>query len=152
MTTATAEVTHEVILEELSDPWELINASEAQVREALADYPEKGARTILGMLGFVREGLEEVAAGRPVPQLVRDKAVIPLAAFAEDNREALAGSMWEALREPLTTLLWLVLDDLKPGRAYVCEYCGRIGPAERSDKRYCNANCRAAAAYDRAIN
>ena len=41
------------------------------------------------------------------------------------------------------------LAEITPGDVCVCEYCGRIGPAQRSDKRYCSANCRAKASQQR---
>ena len=41
------------------------------------------------------------------------------------------------------------LAEIRPGDVCVCEYCGRIGPAQRSDKRYCSANCRAKASQQR---
>ncbi len=41
------------------------------------------------------------------------------------------------------------LAEITPGDVCVCEHCGRIGPAQRSDKRYCSANCRAKASQQR---
>ena len=41
------------------------------------------------------------------------------------------------------------LYSLQPSAVFVCEYCGRIGPAKQKSKRFCNDNCRAAATYAR---
>jgi len=36
-----------------------------------------------------------------------------------------------------------------PTRVYLCEWCGRIGPARQKNKRFCNDRCRRAFNYRR---
>lgn len=48
------------------------------------------------------------------------------------------------LKRPLGELI-AILRRAKPSTVFVCENCGRIGPAERSRRRYCDAACRTAA-------
>ncbi len=44
--------------------------------------------------------------------------------------------------------LWTWLQ-AKPTRTFTCENCEKIGPAKRSDKRYCSNVCRAQASRRR---
>jgi hypothetical protein len=57
-------------------------------------------------------------------------------------------SVFAPLEAPLNGLL-KALETATPSTVFVCERCGRIGPAERSDKRYCNNVCRAQASRQR---
>ena len=38
---------------------------------------------------------------------------------------------------------------LNPGRIITCEHCGKVAPAKRSTKRFCNNVCRAMASKAR---
>ena len=63
-----------------------------------------------------------------------------------EDASVLAPSVFVTLTEPLSELLE-GLPEANPGSICVCEYCGRIGLADRVTKRFCNGRCRAAAHY-----
>lgn len=58
------------------------------------------------------------------------------------------GKLFPVLEGRISRLLTDLLE-ANESTVFVCENCGRIGPAERSDKRYCSNVCRAQASRRR---
>ena len=47
----------------------------------------------------------------------------------------------DAVSDLLEAMFWIPLSATESD-IYVCEHCGRIGPAKQTNKRYCNSTCR----------
>ena len=153
MTTATAEVKQDGnagILEELSDPFVLLNTfrmTPERVQEAL-DATGYSPGQAAGMLEALREvnltihegivdGKIRPWSSRPVQQqaslaLVRAGLANSL---ADDPGGQAAG-----LQQALLFLIALASSGWT-GNLFACEWCGKVGVAGRSDKRFCNAVC-----------
>lgn len=59
-----------------------------------------------------------------------------------DGQKTVAtGSMHKAVEQLLDSLLWRWWDGTE-SNLYVCEKCGKIGPAKQKNKRFCNSTCR----------
>lgn len=114
-----------------SERWE--TEEEKQQTEKRWDKAfEDGAETVMRLLG--KYGL--------LPELClqrgKDGAELELK-WGEPR-----GTLFSVLQSRLNTLFADLLD-ARPATVFVCENCGKIGPAERTRKRFCDAACRTAA-------
>jgi len=76
----------------------------------------------------------------PVWKLLRGAKGVELTLVAGTATGLPFNLLEKPIRLALTNLV-----GANPSRVYVCENCGKIGPAERSRKRFCNTTCRTAA-------
>ena len=140
-------------VEQLSDPWVMLNARDEEVEAAWAEvgYGPGEVATVMEALRDVRRTIREgIAAGRvktwqerllEPPGILARASVAMGAPLAQNPAEPATG-----LQTALLYLIFVALAGWK-GSLFVCSYCGRIGPASRSDKRYCGVQCRASASY-----
>lgn len=154
-------------------PWALLNTSTEEIRETAAKDVEAelpwGAveiEELTQLVGALRELYILTAQGRQVNeeerfqrarrtvfQILRrhwtsyspdvrhvgDKTVVAMTATVDGSIRGLLGSLEVLIRDLLNGL-----DGANPSTVYVCEYCGRIGPAKQRNKRFCGATCKQA--------
>jgi hypothetical protein len=157
------------------DPWRLLNTAEAEIRElAGRHYRAEHIDELVNMLEALRTLYRGVAAGDPVdlaqlfPEVEESlrhslrtlySGIYETAFFLDGVkiRRGLRrvdglpkGPPWVIvdLADPLAELIE-GLETITPRTVFVCENCGKIGPAERSDKRYCGGGCRKLASRKR---
>lgn len=158
--------------------WALLNASDEEIREiAQADpwpFDKWSAQQIEELINFVRafreiytlvakgplhgkdaqrfstvsdiitEGLDDFFAGLR-PQLLQiDGDTLAFQMSGGPGPYTLLDHVGDKLLD-----LFQGLQGANSSSVFVCEWCGRIGPARYKNKRFCDANCRAAAAYRR---
>ncbi len=114
-----------------SERWET-EEEKQQTEERWDKAFDEGAETVMRLLG--KYGL--------LPQLClqrgKDGAELDLK-WGEPR-----GTLFPVLQSRISTLFADLLD-ARPVTVFVCENCGKIGPAERTRKRFCDAACRTAA-------
>jgi len=150
--------------------WDFLNADSSEVSAGIAD--EEVARDVRQIHGALRVLYQFVAnpdrfrggeghelLGRAHLDLrVWYKHASPALPIAQPPQQAEAGrffvwgSEMQGLPANLSSLIGDALQKLHtvvPNSVFVCEHCGRIGPAERSSKRYCNGSCRSLSSRER---
>jgi hypothetical protein len=153
--------------------WMLLNATEEELREIAAEYPEQQVKRLATYVYQAREvarALQEYRRTRSQKDAVKaehrvnrlmetlhDGGWWPMLAIDKDA----AGVAWRfstrfhgrmSKHDLFDDASWPVVTafiEVTGNKLYECEYCGRIGPAERSDKRYCNGTCRSLASRKR---
>lgn len=158
------------------DPWKLLNATEQELREAAGTrrYAPEDIDELVNMVAALQTLYRGVATGDPkalaqvFPEaeaklrqaLRRLFSGIFETGFFLNGVQVRRGlrrvegqgnwptAMTLDVGEALTDLLY-GLETATPSTVYACEWCGRIGPARRSDKRHCSDSCRARASRRR---
>lgn len=153
--------------------WMLLNATEEEIREIAAEYPEQEVESLIryvkqarevakALLEYRRTRSQEdaVKAEHRVDRLLdtlRDEGWWPVLAIHKDA----PGVAWQFsnkfhgrmskhnLFDDASWPVMIAFMEVTGSKLYECEFCGRIGPAERSDKRYCNGTCRSLASRKR---
>jgi len=137
----------------------MFNSREAEVEAACADvgYKPGEVAAIAAALREVRRTIREgIAAGRVMPWSERPvERQVPLALVGAALGAALAGSIEVGAapdaslpQDPAagiqTALLFLIAVAQVGwrGNIFVCARCGWLGPAARSDKKWCSDKCR----------
>jgi len=154
------------------DRWKLLNATEQELREAAGTrrYAPEDIDELVNMVAALQTLYRGVATGDPkalaqvFPEaeaklrqaLRRLFSGIFETGFFLNGVQVRRGlrrveglthgptAMTLDVGEALSELLY-GLETATPSTAFVCENCGRIGPAERSRRRYCDGACRIAA-------
>ncbi len=157
------------------DPWRLLNTAEEEIRElAGRRYRPEHIDELVNMLEALRTLYRGVAVGDPIdlaqlfPEAEENlrhslrtlySGIYETAFFLDGVKirrglrrvEGLPkGPPWVIvdLQDPLAELIE-GLETITPRTIFVCQNCKQIGPAERSDKRYCSNVCRAQASRRR---
>lgn len=134
------------LLEQLSDPWRLVNAPASEVREALAGQPEGEVNALLEAVKQAKAAIRERAKTGQAPALtVQQQTALALvgAGLATSLQENPQGPL-AGLEQAALYLLALAQAGWK-GNLYVCRHCGRIGPAKSARRLYCGPACLMAA-------
>lgn len=158
------------------DPWRLLNATEEEIRAAAGEkwYKPEEVDELVSMLealrtlyywggigdpvdlaqvfpeaeARLRQGLRALYSGIFETTFFLDGAKIRRGLRRVDGLPKGPPFIVVDLNEALSELID-GLETLTPRKVFVCGQCGRIGPAERSDKRYCSNVCRAQASRRR---
>jgi len=156
------------------DVWALLNATAKGIwGAAKADpYPGESGWTdaqigeVNQLLDAFRTVYAYVARGLPdeqfgeasqaaeiIESILRDRGMLPehRLSLSGDKAQWTWGTTFVGTAGPLNRIEQQITDlarglhEAGPSTIYVCSYCGRIGPAQRTRKRYCNSTCRTAA-------
>lgn len=122
---------------ELFTPDGKVRSEEAT--ERFLEAEEKAGAVLQGYYGRYRPGFE--ATPRGIVQTFYPTADSQWFWYKDEGE---LDSLADYLNKPLGNL-FAALAFATPRTVFVCENCGRIGPAERTRKRFCDTACRTAA-------